>query len=127
MRGGGGYGYVRDPWSAPDSAVGFVPTPGYHERRGGVWLPATAAGEYHPSPAFAYRLGIDARFDGRTREAGEVEPDTGGAIAYLSPELVYSPATDVLVNAYLRVPVVDALIGRHDEGVIAGLGVARDF
>jgi hypothetical protein len=74
------------------------------------------------------RLGIDSRLEAESiMEDGEHEPDTGGFIAYFSPEVVASPMTDLVVRALVRIPAINALNGRHDEGLIVVLGAMYDF
>ncbi|RMH36372.1 MAG: transporter [Deltaproteobacteria bacterium] len=124
---GASYGYFRDPWSAYASALAVLPGTGYRDVRAGRSLRATVAAQFQPSPRFGYRLGVDARWDAVTTEAGEVEDDTGGFIAFVTPQVIYSPITDVVVHAYVRIPAVNALYGRHDEGAIVAVGVTRDL
>ena len=45
---------------------------------------------------------------------------------FLSPSVVFSPLTDLVLNLDVHVPVINALTGDHDEGVIIALGGAFD-
>ena len=67
------------------------------------------------------------RVDAVSRESGGREPDSGGAIVYATMGLVASPATDLILQAGIAVPVVNALTGQHREGLAVNLGVSLDL
>lgn len=125
--GGLSYAFFAFPWSAYASALLTWPTRGPEGSRASRSLRATVAGQRQLSEAFALRLGLDGRLDGRAIEEGAPEADSGGFIGYVSPELVVSPGVDLMLSAVVRVPVLDRLKGFHDEGVIVGLTAAKDF
>jgi hypothetical protein len=52
---------------------------------------------------------------------GTLDPDSGGFIAFLSPELVYSPRVDLTFQLVVRLPVLNRLNGFHEEGPFAAL------
>lgn len=120
------YGYFHEPWSAYASATLYWPTAALGIQ-GGRSLRTTVAAQYQPTFAWALQLGLDSRWDGRAIEHGAPEPDTGGFIAFASPQISYSPAEDLLVHVGVRIPVLDALHGWHDEGVILAAGAAYDL
>jgi hypothetical protein len=125
---GASYGYFREPWSAYASATAVLPTASRAAIRPGPSLLGTVAGQYQINAGWAARLGVDTRLDQRSRNEGAGDdPDSGGFIAFLSPELVFSPASDLLVSASVHVPVVNALSGFHDEGVVAQTALTYDF
>ena len=76
---------------------------------------------------FAARLGIDTRLDGTASADDKPDPSSGGFVGYLSPQLVVSPATDLLVQVGAHFPVVQALRGFHREGAILAVGATYDF
>jgi hypothetical protein len=78
-------------------------------------------------PALALRAGSDLRASGADHEDGEPERDSGGLIGFVLVEAVGEVWTDWLVSLGLRVPVLDALRGYHDEGFIATLGLVVDW
>jgi len=125
---GASYGYFREPWSAYASITAVLPTGSRAGIEPGRSLLGTVAGQYQIDTAWAARLAVDTRLDqrSRNRDMGD-EPDSGGFIAFVSPELVYSPAMDLVVSASLRVPAVNRLTGFHDEGVVAQTAVTYDF
>jgi hypothetical protein len=125
---GASYGYFREPWSAYVSATVVLPTDSRAGIEPGRSLLGTAAGQYQIDVDWAARLGVDTRVDQRSHNQGSGdEPDSGGFIAFLSPELVFSPTTDLIVSASVRVPVVNRLSGFHDEGLIAQTAITYDF
>lgn len=121
------YGYFEAPWSAYASVTAVIPTMSRAGIEPGASLLGTVAGQYQLGTNLAARLGVDTRLDRRTREGGVVDPDSGGFIAFASPEIVYSPRTDLLLSASVRLPVVNRLSGRHDEGPVAQTAVVYDF
>jgi hypothetical protein len=125
---GASYALFLRPISLYASSTLFVPTRGHEGLRGGLSLRSSVAGQYDLSDSWALRLSIDTRAEAAsTFEDGDVEPDTGGFIAYLSPELVASPVMDLIVRVVVRVPAINALTGDHREGLMAVLGAAYDF
>lgn len=121
------YGLFLSPLSFYASATVYVPTEGFAEIRGGTALRSSLTAQYDFSSVIGARLSLDSRLEDRTEMHGEVEPDTGGFIAYVSPELVVSPLTDLILRAVVRIPVIDALYGAHDEGPMFLVGAAHDF
>jgi hypothetical protein len=72
-------------------------------------------------------MGGMLRVDAVSREAGQHEPDSGGAIVYATMGMVASPVTDLILQAGLAVPVVNALSGQHREGLAVNLGLSLDL
>ena len=121
------YGFFADPWSIYASAIGYLPTGSRAGLEPGASLRSTVAAQFQVRTWLAARLGVDTRLDQRSVEQGQDDPDSGGFIGYLSPQVILSPAMDVVVSAAVRVPVENALHGAHREGLIAQLAVTRDF
>ncbi len=125
------HAFFADPWSTFISSILTLPTAGFGGSRGGVSWRTVANVQLQPSDAFGIRAGAMLRVDAvarETRQEGQgVEPDSGGAVVYATMGAVVSPATDVIIQANLAVPVVNALRGQHDEGLAVSLGVALDL
>ncbi len=121
------YGFFADPWSFYASVIGVYATRGDQGYRGSRSLRTTTALQYQLIPSLALRGGVDTRTDSTAIEAGSVAADTGGFIGFVTAEALFSPVPDTLVYVAVRVPVVNALEGRHDEGVYLSGGVAYDF
>lgn len=121
------YATFQGDWSGYASAHAYFATPGRHGDHASSSLRISASAQRKIVEAFALRLGVDTRVDARATEDGRPEEDSGGFIGFLSPEALLSPGGDVTIVASVRIPVADALVGDHDESVIAGLAVAVDF
>jgi hypothetical protein len=124
---GASYAFFARPWSTYASVQGALPTGAPSRFRASPTLRSTLALQRQLGMSLAARFGIDTRVDGKAFENGEAERDSGGWITYASPELLVSPATDLLVVLSLRLPVLARLDGFHQESLVAGLGLAWDL
>jgi hypothetical protein len=73
------------------------------------------------------RLGAGVRWSGAVHDDGVRDEDTGGFIAYLTPSLLVSPATGLVLSAGVQIPIVELLDGVHSEGPAWRLGATYDF
>jgi hypothetical protein len=73
------------------------------------------------------RLALDARWDGATREQGQVLGDSGGAILFAGPDLLLEVGRDCIVSGGGRVPVASALHGRQRESPSVNVSVSVDW
>jgi hypothetical protein len=55
------------------------------------------------------------------------DPDGRGFIGYLSPDVLYSPTTDVVVQLGVRAPVLNLLSGQVRNTPILQAAVAYDL
>lgn len=121
------YSHFADVLSLYASATVHLPVIGEEDPRS---LRTTLAGQYQMHPAVALRLGVDTRLDGDTAPHGDATGAQGashdGFIAFLSPELVWSPVMDLVLMATVRVPVLDR-VDTQDEGLVLALGAAYDL
>jgi hypothetical protein len=124
---GASYAHFAFPWSAYASAQVAFPGIGTAGLRAARSLRATVAGQRHLGEVVAARLALDTRLDGRARENGAPDPNSGGFIAFAAPELLVSPLTDLFLSAWIKIPVLNLLDGRHEEPLVAGLAAAYDF
>ncbi|MCP3104779.1 transporter [Myxococcus sp. K15C18031901] len=121
------YQHFRGEWSFLVSATGFLPTRGILGYRAGASVRTTAAAQYQPSAKWAVRMGLDGRLERASDIDGEEEANGGGFIAYASPDVLFSPSTDVVVGAGVRVPFFNRLRGRVAPTPIAMMSVAYDL
>lgn len=121
------YQHFRGTWSFLASATGFLPTRGILGFRAGASVRTTLAAQYQPAPRWAVRLGLDGRVEAAGDLNGEQEEDGGGVIGYASPDVLFSPATDVVLAAGVRVPFFNRLRGRVAPTPIAMMSVAYDL
>lgn len=119
-------GFAGD-WSVYASVLVLVPLPSRFDVTRRPSLRGTLAGQWQPRTEFAVRLSADGRLDSTLDEAGQTDPDSGGFILFAGPDVVLSPWTDLLLVAGLRVPVANALRGRHEEGIALSMSVVYDL
>ena len=77
--------------------------------------------------AFAARLGLDTRLDASGEANGKAVSQFRRVRGYLSPGLVLSPVSDLLVSVGAYFPLVQALHGYHHEDAHRAVGVTYDF
>jgi len=124
---GASYAHFAAPLSLYASVQAFLPNAGTDGYRASRSLRTTVAAQRQLSDAVAARLAVDTRLDGRAVEHGAAAEDSGGFIAFASPELLLSPVTDLTLGAYARISAINRLQGRHVEPYSMGLTVAYDF
>jgi hypothetical protein len=103
------YTAFRADWSFVASATGYLPTRGREGFRAGASLRTTLALQYQPRSRWALRLAVDGRLERPSDTHGVSDPVGSGAIAYLSPDVLFSPVTDVVIQLGVRLPVLNFL------------------
>lgn len=121
------YGFTRGPYSLFASATFYLPFAVRAGPHGGDSLRSSIAAQLQPRRAFALRFGLDTRLDSSADQNGVSDPNSGGFVGYVSPELVLSPVTDLVLQVGAHFPVLQALRGYHREGPILALGALYDF
>ncbi|MBN1207956.1 MAG: transporter [Myxococcaceae bacterium] len=121
------YTAFRGDWSFIVSATGYLPTRGREGFRGGASLRNTLAAQYQPSPRWALRLAADTRLEGASDTHGVREPAGSGFIGFLSPDVLFSPATDVVIQLGVRAPLLNLLSGRVRQTPILQAALAYDL
>ena len=120
------WGGFAPPLSGFVAVSAWFPAEGEQQLKSGDSVRASAVGQWQPGRDWALRLGVDARRDQVSYERGAVEKDSGGVIVFLSPELAFSPTTDVLLSAAFRMPFINRLKGDHVEGPVPSISLAWD-
>lgn len=121
------YTMFRGEWSFIASATGYLPTRGRMGFRGGASLRSTLAAQFQPTSRWALRLAADTRLEATSERLGVPDPVGRGFIGFLSPDVLYSPATDVVVQLGVRVPVLNLLSGPVRQLPILQAAVAYDL
>jgi hypothetical protein len=121
------YTMFRGDWSFIASATGFLSTRGRMGFRAGAALRSTVAAQYQPHPRWALRLAADTRLEGASDTHGVRDPEGSGFIGFLSPDVLYSPATDVVVQLGVRAPVLNLLNEHVRPTPIVQAAVAYDL
>jgi hypothetical protein len=125
--GGVFYGVSRRPWSMVTSATLLLPFPVRDGAHAAESLRTSFAVQRQVAPWFAARIGWNARLDGTVQIGDTTDPNSGGFVGYISPEIVLGPAMDLLITIAAHVPAVQALRGEHAERTILALGVTYDL
>jgi hypothetical protein len=123
---GAAYAFFGRPWSLHASVLLHWPTEGYGKLRSGRSLRGSLAGQYQFGTRLVLRLGVDTRLDGAEAFRGEPLAHTEGFTAYLSPDLLLSPASDLALQLGVRVPVVATGHGATEQPILS-LAALYDF
>ena len=124
---GASYAQRSGEWSSYLSALAYLPTAGRAGLEPGFSLRSTLAGQYQPWTFAAFRIGFDARVDGRAFERGVRERDSGGFVGFVSPAVLWSPRADWTLQGMVQVPLINALNGYHREGTYFSLAFMLDL
>ncbi len=90
-------------------------------------LRASAACQWQIQEPVALRVASDLRWEQPNREAGQVDPNSGGAIVFAGPDLLWSPIMDFSMLLGARFPILERLRGGHAEGPIFSVALVRDW
>ena len=121
------YTAFRGDWSFVASATGYLPTRGREDFRAGASVRTTLAAQFQPSTRWALRLAADGRMEADSNQAGVRDEEGAGTIAYLSPDVLFSPSMDVVLQLGVRVPVFSRLRGNVQQQPILQAALAYDL
>lgn len=121
------YSFTAYPYALFASVTAIAPTYGVERFRASPSLRASIAGQYTFAEGWVMRMALDTRGDLKAEENGAPSRDSGGFVAYLSPDLLWQPIQDLVVMVGVRLPFLQALDGYHREGVILSSTIAYDF
>lgn len=124
---GGWYARFNFPYLFYASASYHVASEGYQDFQAGDALVYNATAQYATDYSLSYYLGLEGRSSQRDSFAGVDDPDSGGSIVFVAPGVIYTMMPDLLLNAVLKLPVLDGLNGDHTESAIFSIGVTYDF
>jgi hypothetical protein len=127
LNAGGWYAHFNFPYLFYASASYHVASEGYQDFQAGDALTYNATAQYATGYSLSYYLGLEGRSSQSDTFDGVDDPDSGGTIVFAAPGIIYTVMTDLLINAVVKLPVVDALDGDHEEGTIISIGVTYDF
>jgi len=90
---------------------------------------ANAGYEHKMGKRFDGAVELNFRDAGRDRldSSGILDPNTGGALLYLSPKLIVDLSKGLVGRLSLQVPVADGLNGEQKEKVVANFGLTYLF
>jgi hypothetical protein len=121
------YTQLRHPWSIYASLTATHIVLVYGDERAGDNLNATAALQWQPGEAWGLRLAADGKLEDRGKRGHALLADTGGAALFVSPGVIWSPVMDLVFEAQVQLPVVNALYGRHRESPVLLVATSYDF
>lgn len=124
---GGWYAHFRFPWLFYGSATYHLADEGFEEFEAGDALIFNGIAQWAQSHALSWYFGAEGRYADRDQFSGEDDPDSGGSIVFLTPGLIYTLQPDLLLNAAIKLPVIDQLKGDHEETTIFSIGITYDF
>jgi hypothetical protein len=93
----------------------------------GASLGASLALQQQLASWVAARAVAELRADRPSREQGQRDADSGGAIAFAGGDLVWSPLADLVAQLGARVPAFSRLRGAQREGPAFRLALVRDW
>ncbi len=124
---GGWYAHYNFPYMYYTSATYHIASEGYQEFQAGDALVYNAMAQYASKHSVAYYLGLQGRSSQKDTFSGVDDPDSGGTIIFIAPGIIYTIVQDLLLNATVKFPAIDALNGDHEEGTIFNIGLTYDF
>ncbi len=124
---GGWYAHFRFPFMLYCSAAYHVSGDGDQQFQAGDALTLNAILQYAFSVQLSAALGLEGRWSEQDSFAGSIDVDSGGTQVYLAPGAIYTIAQDLLFNIAVKFPVIENLLGEHEEGTIVTFGVTYDF
>jgi hypothetical protein len=83
----------------------------------------SAGSSFQVHTRFSVRLAADGRTEGQDEYEFGSDPNLGGTIVFASTELRTQLSESIALGAAVRVPVVTALRGAQQEGVIGTVGL----
>jgi len=121
------YSAFFDPLSLYASVTGALSTPGFGGIRPGAQVRSTLAGQYQLSTTWGLRLAVDGRWEGAAQEPDGTQDLFGaGLLVYASPDVIFSPVTDLVLQLGVRVPFLALTAEPYRPGPILALGIAYD-
>ena len=121
------YAHFRFPYLFYGSASYHIANEGFQGFEAGDALVFNATAQYAFNTQFAWYLGMEGRSSDPDHFDGIEDPNSGGAIVFLTPGIVYTLQPDLLLNAVFKYPAIDKLDGDHEESAIFSIGVTYDF
>jgi hypothetical protein len=124
---GGWYAHYNYPYMFYTSMTYHKASEGYQDFQAGDALVYNATAQYASQYSISYYLGLEGRSSRQDSFAGIDDPDSGGTIIFIAPGFIYTLLPDLLLNATVKLPAIDALTGDHSEGPIFNIGLTYDF
>lgn len=121
------YTHLADPWAFFTSATVRWPLAPRFDEAPGPSVRATAALQRRLDRHVTLRGAVDVRVDAPGSVDGRTDPRSDHFALFLSPDLLWSPATDLVVTVGVRVPVLQISEQGRAEGLYAVTSVVVDL
>jgi hypothetical protein len=103
--------FIGDRWSTFVSLTGDVPFEGRYRLRIGPSATVLGYAQYQPWNRWAFRAGVDARYELPSFFRGAIRTELSGALLQALADVVFSPDSRVLLSLGVRAPFVDSRPG----------------
>jgi hypothetical protein len=121
------YTHLADPWSLFGSATVSLPVAPRFDEAPGPSMRAQVALQYRFDRWITVRGGVAMRLDAPASAGGRSEPGTDDFALFVSPNLLWSPVSDLILVFGLRVPVAQISQQGRAEGLYATTSVIVDL
>lgn len=121
------YGQYAFPWFFYASSALNIPTEGNQDFTPGTAVTLTLRTQYAPRHRLAFQLGLDTRWSEKDKYGDIADSNSGGFLGFLSPGVVITLSTDLLLQLQTQIPVIDELNGHHEEETTYSIGIIYDF
>jgi len=110
------YAHFADPWSFFATATVALPFAGRFDEAPGPSLRTTTAVQLRVNRWITLRAGVDTRLDAPATVQGRAEPRSDHFSLFVSPDLLWSPTSDWILQVGLRAPVLQVSEQGREEG-----------
>jgi hypothetical protein len=121
------YALTLRPWSLYVSLDLRAPLLSRADFEPGSSLRSTVALQRQLIDWLSLRGAIDSRWDSTSMENGERAADSGGAVAFVGPDVLWDPGADFTLLVGARAPAFQVKNGRQSEGWTASFAIAKDW
>lgn len=121
-----GHIYSKDRLSIYTNTRWLLPTDGRFGARSGIAFLASSMLQGQLHSQWAVRGGVDLRWESPIVDDGLEDPHSGGTGIFLTPDVIWSPLTDLVLRAAVSIPVLLDLRGEQAEGLTVRIGVVID-
>jgi hypothetical protein len=124
---GPSYTYDADPFSLYASILGRYNGEGFDGARFGSSLLVNLAARYRLNDYVLVATQLNGRVTGQDKEAELVEPDSGGMIFFVTPQVIVRPKKTLAMRASVQLPALNRLYGEQSESPVFQLGASYDL
>ncbi len=120
------YSHFADPWSVFASATVAVPVAARYSEAPGPSLRSSLALQLRADRWLTVRGALDVRWDAPALVDQRTDPTTDQLVVFLSPDLLWSPVSDVTLVFGVRVPILQVTERARAEGLYVLTSIVVD-